>query len=241
MTQAVKILAREGVTEITLAAPEAGNQIAPEMAERIEAALADLAPQARLVVLKAEGPDFCRGRVPPPIDRATATAMTFREQVAEGPLRLYDAFRSCRAPILGLVGGRALGVGCALAALCDITIAAEDATFGIPEMNHGIPPTLVISALADRVPLKAIGLLVYSRRAISAHHALRIGLVSEVVPAMELEAAGARMEAAMLENASAMALQGVKEYLRHAPSLDPAARNALAGALIATIQASQHR
>ena len=58
--------------------------------------------------------------------------------------------------------GRALGFGCALAALCDITIAAENAQFQVPEYAHNIMPTMVMSALVDRVSRKTLNYLVYS-------------------------------------------------------------------------------
>ncbi len=74
------------------------------------------------------------------------TAIDIRKKVIEPVLDLYQALRDTAAPILAAVQGRAAGVGCALAGLADVAIAAEDAQFTIPEMSHDIPPTLVISA-----------------------------------------------------------------------------------------------
>ena len=87
-----------------------------------------------------------------------------------------------RAPVIGVVRGGALGFGCAIAAVCDITLAADTAQFQVPEMLHNIMPTMVMSALVDRVPRKAMSYFVYSTAMISAARAREAGLVSEVVP-----------------------------------------------------------
>src|SRR5262249_60331431 len=71
-------------------------------------------------------------------------------------------FRRCEIPVIGVVRGRAFGFGCAIAAVCDITLAADTAKFQVPEMAHNIMPTMVMSALVDRVPRKAMTYLVWS-------------------------------------------------------------------------------
>src|SRR4029450_14088992 len=68
----------------------------------------------------------------------------------------YGAFRRCEIPVIGVVRGRAFGFGCAIAAVCDITLAADTAKFQVPEMAHNIMPTMVMSALVDRVSRKAL-------------------------------------------------------------------------------------
>ena len=115
---------------------------------------------------------------------------------ANGAIRifnLYGAFRNAKVPIIAVVQGRAVGLGCALAALCDITIASDRARFQLPEMSHRIMPTIAMSALVDRVPRKAATYLVYSTQEIDAQKALTFGLVSNVVPATELDAAVANL------------------------------------------------
>jgi enoyl-CoA hydratase len=127
----------------------------------------------------------------------------------------YHSLRTAAVPILGVVRGRAAGFGCALAALCDITIADADATFQIPEMTHSIMPTMVMSALIDRVPAKAMAYLVYTASVIDAPAALGFGIVSAVAPAGGLDAAVAQAEAA-LAHAPGAATAGIKDYLRTA-------------------------
>src|SRR5690606_15732479 len=134
----------------------------------------------------------------PAFDRSKAHAMQFRSLIAESALNLYAAFRNAGAPILAQVQGEAAGVGCALAALCDLTIAADDATFVVPELGHGIPPTLVMSALLDRVPPKGIAHLVFSLEAVSARRAEELGIVGKVVPAANLVSEADRLAANIL-------------------------------------------
>lgn len=239
MESGLSVARRGEVVDLVLNDPGRGNLITEEVSAAAASVLTAVGPEVKLVRLRGEGPDFCRGRQSPPIDRATATASAFRETIAAGPLRLYAAFRECPAPVLGIVQGKALGVGCALAALCDLTVASEDAVFAIPEMNHNIPPTLVISALADRIPYKVLSHLVLLRETISAREAQAAGIVGKVVSRPDLESASAVLETALLGR-SAAALHGVKEFMRSAPAMEPASRAALASSLLGTVQSSQH-
>jgi enoyl-CoA hydratase len=240
MSSSIVIERKEDILEFVINSPETGNVVTEDMARVLERALNEVGPDIKLLRLRANGDHFCRGRKSPPIDRATATAQAFRQTIADGPLRLYQAFRACPAPIIGVVQGEALGIGCALAALCDLTIASETATFCVPEMDHGIPPTLVIFALAGRVPYKPISHLVYSRQKISARQAAEIGIVSQIVSPESLNAASQALVDTMLTN-TAMALQGIKEYLRHVARLDPDAQASLASTIAGAVQSSQNR
>src|SRR3546814_14231017 len=107
-----------------------------------------------------------------------------------GPiLGVYDAFRRLPVPVLTLVQGRALGFGCAMVGASDVAIAAASARFALPEMKHGIPPSLAISALVPRVAAQTVADLVYSAEEIDASSAFAAGLISRVVSDGELDAA----------------------------------------------------
>ena len=106
---------------------------------------------------------------------------------------LYGAFRNAKVPIIGLVQGRAVGLGCALAALCDITIASDKARFSFPETAHKIMPTIAFSALVDRMPRKAATFMIYSAQEIDAQKALTYALVSDVVAHSQLDASVNRL------------------------------------------------
>jgi enoyl-CoA hydratase/carnithine racemase len=131
----------------------------------------------------------------------------------------YGAFRRCEIPVIGVVRGRALGFGCAIAAVCDITLAADTAKFQVPEMAHNIMPTMVMSALVDRVPRKALTYLVWSTAVVSASRAREAGIVSEVHPAAELDAAVEAL-CAQIMKAPRPARVGCKDYARAALDMD---------------------
>ena len=138
-----------------------------------------------MILFKGAGDDFCLGREALGQPGPVLEAYGVRER-SDTIFNLYGAFRNAKVPIIAVVQGRAVGLGCALAALCDITIASDRARFQLPEMSHRIMPTIAMSALVDRVPRKAATYLVYSTQEIDAQKALTFGLVSNVVPATEL-------------------------------------------------------
>jgi len=202
---------------ITINRPDAGNGMSDDMARELTGLLESAHQTAQFVVLKAAGKDFCIGRASmgaAPANAARPEALERRDQ-SEVVFNCYGAFRRCAVPVVGIVQGRALGFGASIAALCDITIAASDAKFQIPEMGHNIMPTMVMSALIDRVPRKHLGYLVYSTDVVSAEDAFKYGLVSKVVAPGDLEKAESDI-VARLAATPQPAQTGVKEYLRTA-------------------------
>jgi enoyl-CoA hydratase len=228
---------RDGdVAAITLNQPEIGNRLSDatiaELADMIDGAAKD----SRLIVLRAAGEDFCLGREAMGKRGPAIEAYDFRAR-SETIFNCYDAFRRAKVPILGVVQGKATGFGCALAALCDVTIASDKARFQVPEMSHNIMPTIAMSALIDRVPRKALLYLVYSTEELSAQQALSIGLVSSVVVSEKLEAE-VRELIEKLKKYPVPALMAVKEYTRFAYAMDTQAANDFAKNLHATINSS---
>ncbi len=203
---------------ITINRPESGNGMSDEMALELTGLLENAHKTAQFVVLKAAGKDFCIGRASmgaaPGGAPAPHEALERRDQ-SEVVFNCYGSIRRCAVPVVGIVQGRALGFGASIAALCDITIAASDAKFQIPEMGHNIQPTMVMSALIDRVPRKHLAYLVYSTDVVSADDALKYGLVSKVVAPDQLEKAEADI-VARLAATPQPAQAGVKEFLRTA-------------------------
>lgn len=221
------------ITTIILNRPEAGNRQTDatwaQLTEMLEAA----AKESRLILFKGAGDDFCLGREAMGQPSPVLEAYALRER-SETIFNLYGAFRNSKAPIIGVVQGRAAGLGCALAALCDITLASEKARFQLPELGHNIMPTIAMSALIDRVPRKAVTYLVYSTEEIDADKAFAIGLVSNVVPASDLEAAVSTL-VDRLKKAPLAALLAVKEYARSAFGMSTQAANDFARNLHATV------
>ena len=232
------LTARDGeVTHITLNRPDDGNGVTNEMAVELTHILAEAGETSHFVTLRGAGADFCTGRAGMgrrPEGRPEALDLRHQNEVI---FNCYGAFRGSPAPIVGVVQGRALGFGCALAALCDITIAAHSATFQLPEMGHNIMPTMAMSSLVDRVPRKALMYLTYSTAILSAERALTFGVVSDVVPEDSLEATVEALSAALLK-APRPANRAVKEYARAALGMDISGAVDFARNLHATVNSS---
>jgi enoyl-CoA hydratase len=101
--------------------------------------------------------------------------------------RMFSSVRHCAIPVLAAVNGPALGAGCVLASVCDIRIAAENATFGIPEINAGRCGGT--AHMGRHVPPGLLRRMFFTGAPISAQEAHRVGFVEEVVPLDRLHAA----------------------------------------------------
>lgn len=202
------------VARIRFNQPEQGNRLTQDGVIELGRELGALAAAKSLkaVVLSGAGDHFCQGRVggPPPAVRPSPLAL--RSGMMGPILDVYRAMRAIEVPILALVQGEANGFGAALAASADITIAADTARFSFPEMRSDMPPTLAMATVQDRVATKTLQWMVYTTESIGALEALAGGLVSRVVPAAELEAAGEQTLERLLARRRA-ALCGVKQFL----------------------------
>ncbi|MBB5424141.1 enoyl-CoA hydratase [Paraburkholderia atlantica] len=222
------------LVDVVLNRPENGNLIDAAMSDAIIDTVTTLDDDVKLVRILSSGPDFCKGRQSPmPPKDAKPSAETLRRVVTAPPLALYDALKAVRVPVVSVVRGEALGVGCALAGVCDIALAADDAVFQIHEMERDIPPTLVMSALIGRVPVKTVAHMVLSRVKLSATEALHAGLVSRVVPAANLNAEADGLAETLL-GCSAVTLRAVKQFLHLAPEMPARGASGFAAHLAAT-------
>jgi enoyl-CoA hydratase len=191
----------------------------------------------KLVLVRGDGANFCQGRLPDAPGTAPKTALEIRERVTEVILSVYDDIRLTPVPVIAVVQGEAKGFGCAFVSQCDLAIASDDATFALPEMDHHLPPTLAISAMLHKVPPKRILQMVYTRQPIGADEALTFGIVSQLAPRAELNAAVDRTLALMLDRNRA-ALVGVKEYMNGTLHADAHAAARLASNLLAAVLSS---
>ncbi len=238
MTDAVQAEQKGAVYAITLNRPETGNAVSDAAIVRLGDLLEAVDPAVRVITLQGAGSDFCVGREPPPpgAPRKPMEALELR-RAHDIVFRVYGLIRNARVPVVAVVRGRALGFGFALAAVADITIAADDATFQIPEFAHHIMPTMVMSALIDRVPLKALMHRVYTAATFDSDEALRIGAISEITSPGHLDGAVATLLERLLA-APTPALLAVKEFARNAQAIDMNKAVEYARALHAVINTS---
>jgi len=137
----------------------------------------------RVVVLRGAGRSFCAGG-----DLQSAKFYPRPEEIP-APSMMDNVQRIWRMPkpVIAAVRGHALGQGIEIAGMCDLTIAADDAQFGEIQIRHGFgPPMLVTPFLTG---LKNAKFIMLSGEVFPADEAYRLGLVNEVVPADQLDAA----------------------------------------------------
>ena len=231
---------KDGVVTLRLTRPEIGNTLTAEEVQLLGEAIrtAGAGKDVRAVVLRGDGEAFCLGRTPAPPGSAPKGALNIRAGVAEPILSLYADIRATEVPVIAVVHGEAKGFGCALVGQCDMAIAADTARFSMPEMNTNLPPTLAISAVLGKVPPKRLMHMVCTRTTVSAAEALSMGLVSQVVPRAELDAAAAET-IGLVANRSRAALAAVKEYMIASAGLDAHAAARLAANTICVVLAAQ--
>ncbi len=236
------IVERDGPIErMTLNRPDRGNMLTLAMVagltEQIERAGRD--PGLKAIVVTGAGENFCLGRDPEGApERAPRTALEMRTDLTAPILGFYAAVRGAEIPVIAVVRGLANGFGCAAAAVCDVTIAAADARFALPEMKHDLPPTLAMCAHIDRTMPKSIAWLVYSMRELDAPTALALGFVSHVAPAGGLDADVNAFLAALSER-DRDSLATCKTYLANARLMETDKASDYAGNLLSVIMSSR--
>jgi enoyl-CoA hydratase len=97
------------------------------------------------------------------------------------------AFRQFPVPVIAAIHGYCLGGGLEIAASCDLRVASEDATFGMPEVRVGLPSVIEARMLPQLIGWGKTAELLYTGEIIDAEEALRCGLVEKVVEGSEVE------------------------------------------------------
>ena len=241
MSEPIEVRRDGAFLRLTINRPERGNMLTMvhvnEVSAQIEAAGCD--PEIKAIVIRGAGENFCLGRDPEGApEKAPQTAVDMRNALTGPILRMYAAVRGAEVPVIAAVQGSAAGFGCAVAAVCDITVAADDATFALPEMKADLPPTLAMCAHIDRTMTKSIAWLVYSTEQVDAGTARALGFVSQVVPAVSLDDS---LETLLetLNGRSREALITCKTFLSNARLMETERASDYAGNLLAVVMSSK--
>ena len=209
-------LTRDGaVATVTIDRPEKLNALDAAMLDELEAAFRDLRADAGVgaVILTGAGEKaFVAGADIGELARQTPLS---GKHTARRGQQLFRSIELFPKPVLAAVNGFALGGGCELALCCHVRVAAENASFGLPEVSLGIIPgyggTQRLARLVGRG--RALELVLTGAR-IPAAEAHRIGLVNRVVPQASLQAEVRSMADAMLRNGP-LALSAALEVIQH--------------------------
>ena len=182
----------DGVATLTLNRPEKKNALSIAVRDEVSDALEALARSdaVKVVVVTGAGDTFSSGFDLREFDRLDDQA--FAATLWASSDRWHRACLEFPLPLLAAVNGPALAGGLDLAVMCDIRVAADTARFAHPEIAFG---DVVYGPLHDSVGGAVARDLCFTGRAIDAREALRLHLVSAVVPAADLPAQTERFAA----------------------------------------------
>jgi methylglutaconyl-CoA hydratase len=209
------------VATVTLDRPEQHNAFNPALVAELAEAFASLGttPDSRVVVLAAAGSSFSAGA---DLGYMRSMAELSQEENVADALRVADcltAIRDCPRPVIARVHGAALGGGAGLVAACDIAVAAAGARFAFSEVRLGLVPAVISPFVLPRIGVSAARHLFLTGERFDAVRAQAIGLVHQVVPDADLDAAVARCVEALLAGApEALAIaKGLVAYVAANP------------------------
>jgi len=192
-----------GVATVTLNRPEVNNAYDETVIQGLRDAMDELGahPGLRVVVLRGAGKHFQAGADLKWISRVAAQPAEENERVSRATATAVHRLNMLPVPTLALVQGGCFGGGTGIIAACDIVLAADDALFSIAETRWGLMAGIILPQLADAIGVRQVRRYALSGERFGAQEARRIGLVHEVVPVAELQAAGERLVAQLLQNA----------------------------------------
>ncbi len=189
----------DGLVILTLNRPQRRNALGKELVTALRQTLDALATdvEARVVVITGAGPKaFCAGAdlkeraqmSPPEVQRFVTALRAMMDEIAALP-----------KPTIAAINGYALGGGCELALSCDLRIAAEGASLGLPETHLGIIPGAGGTQRLPRLLGPALAKeLIFTSRRLTGAEAAAIGLVNRVCPDDKLLEEAANLAAPIL-------------------------------------------
>ncbi|PWK62486.1 enoyl-CoA hydratase-related protein [Roseicyclus mahoneyensis] len=202
----------DGMAVITLNRPEVMNALNTQMRAEITHAVQEAGKAARVVVLTGTGRAFCSGQDLG--DRASLSNMNLERTLRDEYVPMLMAIVDCPVPVIAAVNGTAAGAGANLALVCDITIAAESATFIQAFTRIGLIPDAGGTWVLPRTigMQRAMGAALFADK-ISAAQAAQWGMIWEAIPDEGFEAAW-RARATHLASGPTEAFKRIKQVMQ---------------------------
>lgn len=210
--EAIKVENRERITIITLNRPDALNAVNHQLWLEVGTALTEFEqnPDQWVAILTGAG------------DRAFSAGADLKE-IAAGGIKTTDQMKEwgfagivkhhISKPIIAAVNGFALGGGTEIALACDLIVASERASFGLPEVKRGlIAAAGGLLRLPRQLPLKVAMEVILTGEPLSAEEAKRWGLINRVVPHEEVLPEAIKLAEKIMENAP-LAVRASKEIV----------------------------
>jgi crotonobetainyl-CoA hydratase len=228
---------REHIATLTIDRPETLNAIDLATEAELQRIWTDLEQRqdVRVVVLTGAGERaFCVGA---DMKNPSTTGLEYWARARPGGFGGIALRESLNLPVIARVNGFALGGGFEMVLGCDIVVACTEASFGLPEPLVGrMPLDGGMTLLQRQIPHRLAMAMLLTGQRIDAARALDWGLINEVVPRAELDAAVARWVDKVLACAP-LSVQAIKQVVRATGSMAPADAQALRlPALVAALQ-----
>ncbi|REG52226.1 crotonobetainyl-CoA hydratase [Paraburkholderia sp. BL6669N2] len=233
----VRLVIDQHVATVTLARPDALNAVDLATEAELQRIWSELehSRDVRVVVLTGEGKRaFCVGA---DLKNPSTSGLEYWAAPRPGGFGGIALRETLNVPVIARVNGYALGGGFEMVLGCDLVIACDEASFGLPEALVGrMPLDGGMTLLQRQIPYRQAMAMLLTGRRVSAREGLDMGLVNEVVPRAELDAAVQRWVDAVLACAP-LSLQAIKQVVRRTSTLSAAEAQALRlPALVAALQ-----
>jgi enoyl-CoA hydratase/carnithine racemase len=233
----VRLVIDQHVATVTLARPEALNAVDLATEAELQRVWTELERNCdvRVVVLTGEGERaFCVGA---DLKNPSVSGLEYWAAPRPGGFGGIALRETLNVPVIARVNGYALGGGFEMVLGCDLVVACDEASFGLPEALVGrMPLDGGMTLLQRQIPYRQAMAMLMTGRRVSAREGLDMGLVNEVVPRAELDAAVERWVQALLACAP-LSLQAIKQVVRRTSTLSPADAQALRlPAVVAALQ-----
>jgi methylglutaconyl-CoA hydratase len=210
------------VVRVTLNRPEVRNAFNEDLIAELTAWAESVGPggPARVAVLAGAGKVFCAGADVTWMSKMVAYTHEENLRDARGMERMFGAIDRLPIPLIGRIHGAALGGGAGLAAVCDIVVAAEDASFAFTEVKLGILPAVISPFVLAKIGRSAARELFLTGARFSAARAREIGLVHAVGAEDELDRIVAKYVNDLLTSAPE-AVAAAKQLIAEVASRSP--------------------
>jgi enoyl-CoA hydratase/carnithine racemase len=207
----------DSVATLMLSRPGTFNALSRSLTDCLDGHLARLETrdEVRVVLIQAQGKHFCAGA-----DIADMANLDYEGAVATDFIGCSRRLGSFPKPVVAAVQGMALGGGCELVEMCDIVVAAEDASFAHPEITLCAMPGAGGTQRLPRAVGKHLAMdMLFTARRLSAQEALLAGLVSRVVPAQALSATATDIARAVANRPTSLLVRLKQSVLNAYPAL----------------------
>ncbi|MEO0325212.1 MAG: enoyl-CoA hydratase-related protein [Myxococcota bacterium] len=205
----LQVSAAKGIATLMLNVPERKNPLGPQMVNELLYALDDArdAREVRVIVLTGAGAAFSAGG---DLKQMGGGDLAPKGDFADLLLR----FRDLGKPTVARIPGHCYGGGLGLVAACDFAIACESAKLGTPEVKRGLFPMMIMALLQQLVPRRELIRMMLLGERLGAAEAKALGLVTDVVPDDDLDAATAELAQKLAAQSPTALSRGLRAFHR---------------------------